>query len=300
MTLTIYNKISIIDLVFFLPALAIAGLLTYRHGFRRSSGWIYLVLLSLMRILGSSMQLATIKQPDNINIIIGAQTLQNIGLSPLILVILGLITRVQQAIPEQSRPRLPNSRTLRLIQLTVIVGLILIIVGGINMGNDIGNALSNGEAISYTVPSESKAGIALMIVGYVLIVVSAGFIALSISSVPSGEKRLIVAIFAAMPFVLVRLVYSSMATFNSSNDNFHQYSGSANAGYYVLGMCTVMEIASVLIFETVGLTLPYASRNDARQSTNSASGQPLNAFPTQEDSASEPHYFPKERESVQV
>ena len=297
MTLTIYNKISIIDLIFFLPALAVAGLLTYRHGFHRSTGWIYLVLLSLMRIIGSSMQLATIKQPDDTSILVGAQTLQNTGLSPLILTILGLVMRVLQAIPEKSRPRLPNTQTLRMSQVIVVVGLILIIVGGVNIGDEISNALTKRQSISYTVPSESKAGIALLIVGYVLVGLSAAGLALSISSVPSGEKRLILAIFAAMPFVLVRLIYSCMSTFDSSNSNYRQYGGSTNAGYYVLGMCTVMEIASVLIFETVGLTL-----SNARPSTNSASGQPLNAyaFPAQEYSAGEPTYFPKGRESVQV
>ncbi|CAK7206742.1 hypothetical protein SEUCBS139899_009548 [Sporothrix eucalyptigena] len=296
MTLTIYNKISILQLAFFAPSLVVAGTLSYRHGFRRSAGWIYLVILSLMRIIGASMELATISSPDNASLAIGAQTLQNIGLSPLILVLLGLVTRTYLAMSETSRPALPNARILRLLQLVVIIGLILSIVGGINMGNQVSDELVNGTPVSYTVATESKAGIALMIVGYVLLLLSAVALTSGLSAIPNGEKRLLLAVFVALPFVFVRLLYSILSAFDTSNPNFRQFGGSTNAGYYVLGMCTIMEIIAVIIFEAVGLTLPYVPHNERGSLLNptravhnlDSNGQPLGQYPQ-----SNGQYYPK-------
>ncbi|CAK7269732.1 hypothetical protein SEPCBS119000_003716 [Sporothrix epigloea] len=287
MALTIYNKISILQLAFFVPSLIVAGILSYRHGFRRSSGWIYLVILSLMRIIGASMELATISSPDNTSIAIGAQILQNIGLSPLILMLLGLVTRSYLAMSEKNRPSLPNARILRLLQLAVIVGLILSIVGGINTGNQVSKELVDGSPISYTIADESKAGTALMIVGYALLVLSAVALLLRIGSLPQGEKRLLIAVFVALPFVFVRLLYSALSIFDTSNANFHQFGGSTDAGYYVLGMCTVMEIITVIALEAVGLTLPYVPHNERGSILNpnravnrlDTYGQPLNEYP---------------------
>ncbi|CAK7265617.1 hypothetical protein SEPCBS57363_001674 [Sporothrix epigloea] len=287
MALTIYNKISILQLAFFFPSLVVAGTLTYRHGFRRSSGWIYLVILSLMRIIGASMELATISSPDNTSIAIGAQILQNIGLSPLILVLLGLISRSYLAMSENSRPSLPNTRVLRLLQLVIVVGLLLSIVGGVNTGNQVAKELGNGSPISYKVASESKAGTALMVLGYALLVLSAMALLFRIGNIPLGEKRLLIAVFVALPFVFVRLLYSILSIFDTSNTNFHQFGGSTDAGYYVLGMCTAMEIITVIIFEAVGLTLPYVPHNERGSLLNpnravnrfDVHGQPLSEYP---------------------
>ncbi len=260
--LTIHNKISIVDLVFFVPALFIGGLLMWRHGLRRSAGWIYLALLSLMRVLGSSMQLATISSPTNYHLIIGAQTLQNIGLSPLVLVLLGLITRVYLSLPEKQRPTLPNARILRVLQLLIVVALILTIVGGIDIGNQVGDDIVNGRPVSYTVASTTKAGVGLMIAGFVLLTLSALVLTTQLGRLPKGENRVLLAVCGALPFVLVRLVYSGVAAFDGSNSHFRQFGGSADAGYYLLGMCTIMEIICVTVFEAVGLTLPHTSRVD--------------------------------------
>lgn len=300
MSLTIYNKISIIQLIFFLPALVGAVILAYRHGIRRSSGWVYLVILALMRIIGASMELATISSPDNTSLVTGASILQTIGLSPLILLLLGFITRIYIGIPENKRPSIPNGQVLRLMQLLVVIGLILSIVGGINTSNQVDTDLQNGTPITYTVSSESKAGIALMIVGYVLVLLTSLVLASKLSSIVDGEKRLLLAIFVAMPFVFVRLLYSILAAFDTSSSNFRQFGGSTTAGYVVLGMCTIMEIICVIIFEVVGMTLPYVPHNERGSFLNptrvvnnnnfDASGQPLGAYPPQQQQQYQQQY----------
>ncbi|CAK7242143.1 MAG: hypothetical protein STHCBS139747_003623 [Sporothrix thermara] len=285
MTLTIYNKISILQIAFFIPSLVVAATLSYRHGFKRSAGWIYLLILSLMRIIGAGLQLGTMNAPDNIHLAIGAQTLQNIGLSPLILVLLGLTTRSYLAMPETDRPKIPNARILRLLQLVVAVGLALILSGGIKLGNQVGEDLAKGLPLSYNVSTESKVGIVLILAGFALLVLSAAVLLARISAVPSGEKRLLVSIFIAVPFVFVRLLYSILAVFDTANPNFRQFGGSTTAGYYVLGMCTVMEIVAVIIFELVGMTLPYVPHSErsslmnSSRATQNIDGQPLSEYP---------------------
>ena len=93
MAVTYRDGISILQLFFYIPACFIAFWLAFRHGFHRNAGWVYLVLLSLIRIVGSCARLETISDDSN-----GAETTAaicfSIGISPLILLCLGLLSRV--------------------------------------------------------------------------------------------------------------------------------------------------------------------------------------------------------------
>ena len=86
--------ISIAILILYIPALAIAIFLSIRHGFRRASGWRFMIVFTLARVLGSCLELATINQPKNYSLYIGYATLINVALSPLQLVAFGLLSRV--------------------------------------------------------------------------------------------------------------------------------------------------------------------------------------------------------------
>lgn len=252
--LTERNNISIAQVAVYSPALLIGIFLSARHGFGRSAGWLYLVLFSLIRILGAAMDLATIHDPTNISLQIGSSTLETIGLSPLILINLGLIGRVREGISHGGHVLL-SPRVLRFIQLIVIVGLILAIVGGSQLGNDIGTAVSEGQTIiSVQIPTESKAGLALMIAGYGLLVIATAMVSTQVGQVEAGEKRLLGAVIAALPFVLVRLLFSALATF-TDKAAFSQYSGSPDYDSVLLGMSVVMEMIVIAIIEGVGLTL---------------------------------------------
>ena len=85
------NGISILLLLFYLPALAIAVLLTIRHGFSKSSGWRFMIIFTLARILSACMQLATINQPTNKSLYIAYVVLIGIAVSPLELVAFGYV-----------------------------------------------------------------------------------------------------------------------------------------------------------------------------------------------------------------
>ena len=94
MTIGYRQGVSIAVLIFYVPALATAIFLCIRHGLRRTGAWRFMIIFTLARVLGSSLELATISQPDNHSLYIGYATLINIALSPLELVSFGLLNRV--------------------------------------------------------------------------------------------------------------------------------------------------------------------------------------------------------------
>ncbi|KAI0386139.1 hypothetical protein F5Y04DRAFT_243419 [Hypomontagnella monticulosa] len=244
MALTEKNNISIAQIVLYVPALFIAVWLAIRHGFGRNSGWLYLIIFSLARIVGSSLQLATISDPTNISLYIGAATVQNIGLSPLIMVQLGLIGRAVGSI-RKSTTSFVTEKRLRLIQLLILVGLILGAVGGSQSGQSV------ADTGKYTVSGLSQAGTGITIAGYVILVLSTALVATQLSHIEQGEKRLVLAVGLSLPFILVRLAYSAESVFGN-NPDFNQLSGNANIQ---LGMAVIMEIIVVAIVESIGMTL---------------------------------------------
>lgn len=244
--LTEKSDIAIAEIVYYTPALGIAIWLSIRHGFRRSSGWIYLLLFSTVRIVGASLQIAaTTTSPPNMSLYIGAATLQTIGLTPLILTLLGLLGRVLESI-RRAVPSLPlSNKHLRAVQLIVTVALVLGSLGGRQAGKNYG---ATGE---YAPTDLSRAGAALTMVAYVLVAGAAGFAALHRARAEHGEGRLLLAVGLALPLVLVRLVYSAATTF-ANRGAFGVLSGDVNVR---LGMAVVMEMLVVAVVESVGLTV---------------------------------------------
>jgi len=244
MTINYRDGIAIGELVVYFPALAIAVLLAIRHGFGRSSGWFFLIVFTLVRIVGACFQLATINDPTNISLYTGVAILENVGLSPLELTSLGLLSRVISSI-NKSHSTFIQHYHMKLIQIVVSVALILSIIGGINASKDL---TSKG---TYTPQSLSQAAMGLFIASYVLIVATTIILSFSLPHAEHGEKRLLVAIAISLPFILVRLVYGSISIFANTSD-FNSVSG--NVTIY-LCMALIMELCVVITYETVGLAL---------------------------------------------
>lgn len=249
MTINYRDGIAIGELVVYAPVLAIAFFLAVRHGFGRSSGWFFLIIFALARILGACFQLATINDPTNVSLYTAVAVLQNVGLSPLELVSLGLLSRIISSINKR-HTTLVQHYHMKFIQTIVLVGLILSIVGGVNAGEDYS---STGH---YTPQSLSKAAMGLYIASYVLIVATTIILSFSVSHAEDGEKRLLVAVAMSLPFLLVRLIYASVSIFANTSD-FNSLSG--NVTIY-LCMALIMEFCAVIIYEVVGMTLRKIER----------------------------------------
>lgn len=84
--------ICVAELIVYLPALIVATVICIRHGFDRSSGWIFALLLCLVRIVGACCQLTTYHN-QSVDLLEATIILESIGISPLLLATLGLLSR---------------------------------------------------------------------------------------------------------------------------------------------------------------------------------------------------------------
>ena len=84
--------ISVAELIVYLPALIVATVVCIRHGFDRSSGWIFALVLCLVRIVGACCQFTTYHN-QSVGLLEATIILESIGISPLLLATLGLLSR---------------------------------------------------------------------------------------------------------------------------------------------------------------------------------------------------------------
>ena len=85
--------LSIVELIFYIPMSTTGFYLCWKHSFSRSSGWIFILLLCLVRGVGSVINLVTYSSPS-VGLYQAVATMDAIGISPLLLATLGLISRL--------------------------------------------------------------------------------------------------------------------------------------------------------------------------------------------------------------
>jgi hypothetical protein len=201
MTFSSAGWVSVAELIVYLPAICVSIYICSRHGFSRSSGWLYTLILCLVRIIGAICQLLTYHDTST-GLLKATLIIDSIGLSPLLLATLGLLSRLVDWINTGSHATFLGVKHFRIIQLVISLGLILSIAGG-----------SSGSSTDASPSGTSKASIALFIAGYVGIVF-VWFISLpGVAHVPGREKKVSIFVLIALPFILVRLTYSALAVF---------------------------------------------------------------------------------------
>jgi hypothetical protein len=127
----------------------------------------------------------------------------------------------------------------RLLQLLITVGLILCIVGGTS---------STSSAGVYQPQTTTKVGVVLYLVALIALGLIAAVTTHKLSNAPSDEKRLVWAVIIALPFILVRLIYSLISVF-SHNRHFNLITGSV--AVWVV-MSVLEEMAVVFIYLVIG------------------------------------------------
>jgi hypothetical protein len=137
----------------------------------------------------------------------------------------------------------------RVLQLLMTVGLILSIAGGTS-----GTVQPDGTV---TVATTSKAGIALYIVAYVGILLVYLVSVRRTYVVPNQERRVPVAIFFALPFVLVRLIYAACSVFLHSH-LFNVVTGNVVVSVF---MAVIEEFIVVAIYLAVGFLVTKLDAN---------------------------------------
>ncbi|KJZ72865.1 hypothetical protein HIM_07809 [Hirsutella minnesotensis 3608] len=245
-----YDDIAIATIVVYSACFVGAVFLCFKHGLARSSGWSSLMLLSVARLIGSALRLSYVSQPTNVGLYIGWMTLNNIGLGPLILILLGLLGRVFQSINRQGHVVVKPTYH-RLTEILMLVAIILIAVGG----SQSNYSFDRGQlVIQYS--STSHAGLGLAIVVLALLFAELFLAFRNQGYVAQGEHRIILAVVISLPFVIVRLIYSCLVVFGGVRPDVWIY----------LGMLVIMEMIVVLICEVLGFTLgkapPAPSKED--------------------------------------
>jgi len=82
-----------VELAFFIPTALLAILVCTRHGIKRSSGWIYTLLLCCVRIAGAICQFLSHSNHSS-GLLQATIVIDSIGLSPLLLATLGMLSRL--------------------------------------------------------------------------------------------------------------------------------------------------------------------------------------------------------------
>lgn len=90
--ITYSDGLSILEFIAYLPSTFVAAFLIWRHGFRRSGGFIFLIIFTILRVVGAGCTLATINNPST-GLYTAAAVCNSIGLSPLLMACLGMLSR---------------------------------------------------------------------------------------------------------------------------------------------------------------------------------------------------------------
>ncbi|KAF2651886.1 hypothetical protein K491DRAFT_696113 [Lophiostoma macrostomum CBS 122681] len=248
-----HGWVSVVDLIIYDPALVVAALVCFRHGFRKGSGWIYTLVLCLVRIIGSICRLVSINHPSE-RLITTTFVLDSVGLGPLLLATMGLLSRFVAFINAHAASRVTTLH-FRIIKIVITVGLVLSVVGGIS-------GYKTQPDGSIKIPTESKVGVILFIPAFVALILIL-FVSLPHTAVvPPKERRVPVAVAFAFPFVAVRLLYSILAVY-LHNHTFGVLNGSVVV--WAL-MAVVEEFIVVIMYLTLGFLVDPRNAEDSGSS----------------------------------
>lgn len=91
-TFTESDGVSLAELLIDTPVLVISAWLVYRHGIRNNSGFIFLVVFGILRIIGSIANLVTISDPTR-SATLAYMICSSAGLTPLFIATSGMLSR---------------------------------------------------------------------------------------------------------------------------------------------------------------------------------------------------------------
>ncbi|KAF2224978.1 hypothetical protein BDZ85DRAFT_280182 [Elsinoe ampelina] len=223
-----------------------------QHGFRRADGWLYLILLSLIRLIGNSTGIAYVSHPTNLNLLACELICQTIGISPLLLVLLGLTnqTRVARPTPQSSSPPCKTTHPAthskeplltRAAYLLVLLALILSVTAGTYSFSTVPSKVTLSHALA-------RVGATLYLLAF-LVTATIAFISWRRRHHQPRTNRVLQALVASLPFLGVRVVYGAVAaydyedrgTFGAASDTVRAVVVRAVLGFameaVVVGLC---------------------------------------------------------------
>ena len=144
-------------------------------------------------------------------------------------------------------------RFFRLLMLPILVALILSIVGGTDVYSSDASTVQSGRTLI-------KAAIMLYLVGFGALVAITALAFANYGSISKGEKHILLAVGLSIPFIAIRLVYSIVSDFDTSNATFNPVTGNVIVRAF---MTILEEFIVVILFIGAGLLAPTIARSEA-------------------------------------
>ncbi|KAI9685199.1 MAG: hypothetical protein M1822_004786 [Bathelium mastoideum] len=248
------GKLAIAEIVFYVPAGLLAVFVCLRHGFGRSLGWVYLVILALIRIVGNAITIysETASNPSE-DLITTGIILASVGLSPLLNALVTFMKRVNEGMQNKRIPAI----VFRLLETINIVAVVLVAYGGskANTPSSSPSAKKNGLDLE-------KAGIVIFIITFL---VTAGTVLVTfmfIRNAIPGDRRLVYFSLASLPFLFVRIIYSAIVIFE--NNKSKVFSILAPNIWAESFMEILEEFIVVILFLVTGIVTPKIARSQVQ------------------------------------
>ena len=251
MTLTNQGKLSIAEIVFYVPAGLLAVFISFKHGFGRSLAWQYVGLLALVRIVGSIMTIYTETASDpSITLVTVAIILSSVGLSPLLNALVALMKRVNEGMQKRGLPAI----IFRILELINIVAVVLVAYGGSTTYSP-----SSKQSSKNTGHDLMEAGIIIFIITFLATAATALVTFVFIRNAVPGDRRLVYFTVASLPFLFVRLIYSAIVIFeNNKSKVFSQLAPNIWAESF---MEVLEEFLVVILYLLAGIVTPKIPRD---------------------------------------
>ncbi|KAI8992777.1 hypothetical protein BD414DRAFT_482168 [Trametes punicea] len=266
------GDIAIAEIVLYVPILAIGIPIALRHGFARKAGWIFLVLLATIRIVGGITHVLSEQSPSNTTLQVIFNVMESAGLSPLLIASAGFLGTVGQHALDN---HFTMGRGLHLMGTLGTVALIFAIIGGVKAGEaKTQSELNSGDKFR-------KIGAILFVILYATIVFATFFCWQNWSKILKYRRMLLQGITAALPFLFVRVLYAILSSFSPSPRGFDAegrpipvtsssplktFNSTTGSWEAYLVMSVIAEYIVVLIYTTVGLLTPL--RKDEAEYTH--------------------------------
>ena len=254
------DAVAIFQLVYYSPCLIGSIFVAGRNGAQKSSGWFFLCIFGLVRIIGAAARLATISHPKTDTAYTIALVCSELGLSPLLMASLGLLSRAY--VNYLSSRRCGSNLIQLLLNLEAAMEHHL-------LTRDLQNrpyASSGWPDTMYRGRNRRKDACRHRLTEHrshrhrsvcrCLGDAPNTYCRSSLCQTQdrTGEGLLIFAVMCALPFLAVRLLYALISAFAHSRA-FSPITGSTTSETVALFMSVVMEMAVVVIYIATGLRL---------------------------------------------
>ncbi|THH27109.1 hypothetical protein EUX98_g7078 [Antrodiella citrinella] len=275
--------ISVLQLLIYIPILVFSAILVKRHGFRKQGGWIFLLILSIVRIIGSGAHIAAELSSDpSVGLITTFLILDNVGLSPLIGCTIGFLTTVGAGTFDNDKR---FTLGLRLLGLLATIATILTIVGAIDV-SDAKDQSDINSAINY----RHIGGIMYLLL-FLFVVMTYGFFWSNKDSIALTKRALFVGLSAVLPLLFIRTLYSLLSDFapiaippaTATTNSLSKFSNTTGSWEIYLVMSVICEVASVVTYLVVGMRTPVGEETSQAHPMGSVPDASRSTFDTSFD-----------------